>query len=100
MAAGSATAAVRAGDHLKVVAVGRGEVEAAAAVVGVVPRRAVAGVGEGGDAALAQAGRDGVEVVLGDQERVVLLDDLVFLHEVGEVQAHAVVQLDDRERPE
>src|SRR6185437_13134040 len=73
----SAAAPVRAGDHLEVVAVGRGEVEAAAAVVGVVARRAVAGVGERRDAALAQALGDGVELVLGDQERVVLGDDLV-----------------------
>ena len=77
---------------------GSGKVHAAPTVVVVDPaRRAAHGIRPVVDTAGDDATEDLVEVVLANQERVVLLNDLV-VHLV-EIERDAVVHLDDEERP-
>ena len=97
---GSAAGAVRPGDDLQVVTGGILEVDAAAAVVVVdLARTASPRVGPVLHAALADPAVDGVELVFGHQECVVLRTDVLAVGHLGVVEAGAVVEFTARKGP-
>src|SRR5690242_16633684 len=89
------------GEDFQVVAAGVLEVHPTAAVVVVdLAGPAAVRIRPVLHAALADAAVDGVELVLGDQERVMLRADVLVLAHLRVVETHAVVELDSQEGAE